>query len=156
MSESATNPANTVNSSLIQHHVYKMALLSAQVYDLIRYATCFSTYELEQLSAKLETWHQELPESLHLRSLTVSDSTASASARRPLLFMHMVYITAQITLYERALYANQTISTSDGSVAFHLSEDTHQIYGSFAQQLARIVGLLYEEENILRRCWLTM
>ena len=156
MSESAMNPANTVNSSLIQYHVYKMALLSAQVYDSIRYTTRLSTYELDQLSAKLDTWHQELPESLRLRSLTSSDSTNSPSVRRPLLFMHMVHITAQITLYERAIHANHSISTPDESVAFHLSEDTHQIYGSFAQQLARIIGLLYEEECILRRCWLTM
>jgi hypothetical protein len=53
------NPTNAVNSSLIQYHVYKMALLSAQVYDLVHYATHLSAYELEQLSAKLGTWHEQ-------------------------------------------------------------------------------------------------
>lgn len=152
------NPTNAVNSSLIQYHVYKIALLSAQVYDLIRYATHLSAYELVQLSAKLGTWHQELPESLHLRSLTTLDNTTSPT-RRPLFFMHMVHITAQITLYERAIYANRSMSTPDAlgaCEAFHLSENTHQTYESFAQQLARIIGLLYEEESILRQCWLTM
>lgn len=140
--------------------MYKMALLSAQVHNQVHYTTSLSKYELEQLSAKLDTWHKELPASLHLRSLTSSESTA-ACAKRPVLFMHMVHIASQINLYERVIQVtfNQSTSTSDKLVPwemFHLPEDVHQLYGSLALQLARIVRLLYEEESILRHCWLTM
>lgn len=138
-----------------------MALLSAQVYNRVHRTAYLSKYEFEQLSAKLDTWHRKLPKSLHLRSLTSSESATSACAKRPLLFMHMVHITSQITLYERAIQVTlkQSISISDQLVAcevFRLPEDTHQLNGSFAQQLARIIGLLYEEESVIRQCWLTM
>lgn len=160
-SETVMNSGDVLNSSMIQYHIYKIALLSAQVHNQVKLATHLTRDELEGLSANLNIWHRELPERLHLRSLTSGDGATCGSTRRPLLFMHMVHINSRITLYEHLFRVtlNRWISISDQSVAcavFDLPEDTHQIYGSFAQQLARIIGLLYEEECILKRCWLTM
>lgn len=155
------NPGGVPNSGMIQYHTYKIALLSAQVHKRVNLATHFSRYELEEFSANLDIWNKELPECLHLRSLTSGDGATCGSTRRPLLFMHMVHISSRITLYEHLFRVtlNRWISTSDQSVTcevIDLPEDTHQIYGSFAQQLARIIGLLHEEESVFKRCWLTM
>lgn len=144
-----------------------MGLLSARVYHKTHFIkSSISRYELEQLSAELDTWHQELPECLRLRMLTSSDSAASAWAisawaKKPLLFMHVVHIISQITLYQRAIHLNlnQAVRTTDQSVAyevFRMPEDIQEFYSSFARQLARIIVILFDEKTIIKRYWLTM
>lgn len=141
--------------------MFELALLSAQINSQAQHAANITSHELEQLPAKLDTWHAKLPKSLHLRQLVSENSAVSISAKRPILFMHMVHITSRITLYERMMQAalNKQTCTSDQSIfrqMLNLSEGTHQIYTSFAQQLARIIGLLYEEQCVLGRCPITM
>jgi hypothetical protein len=73
----------------------------------------------------------------------------------------MIHISSHITLYERVMYSTlkEALGTSDKQMireVFRLPADAIRIYGSFAQQLARIIKLLYDEEAVLARCWLTM
>ncbi|KAL3460109.1 hypothetical protein BJX64DRAFT_263707 [Aspergillus heterothallicus] len=158
--ESAMNPDNQVCTRLIQRHVFNVAFLSAQVYEYIRSADHISMNNLQDLSAQLDSWHRELPQSLHLCSLT-SSNTDTNSMRRPLLFMHMIHISSQITLYERIMYTSfsELLGTSESQIVqevFRLPASSLETYGSFAQQLARIIKLLYDEECVLARCWLTI
>lgn len=161
VSESAKNPLKSFCSDLVQSHIFEVALFSAQILSQAQHAVHLTNYELEQLSAKLDIWHERLPESLHLRQLVPENRANSIITKRPLLFMHMAHISSRIILYERAIQAalNQQTCTSDQSIAcqvFRLSEDIHQIYTTFAQQLARIIGLLYEEQCVFSRCPITM
>lgn len=141
--------------------MFELALLSAQLNSQAQHAAHLTNYELDQLSAKLDTWHEGLPESLHLRQLVSGNRADSIRAKRPLLFMHMAHISARIALYERVIQAaqNQQTSTSGQSMTclmLGLPEDIHQVYTLFAQQLARIIALLYEEQGVLVRCPITM
>ena len=141
--------------------MFELVLLSAQLNSQAQHAAHLTNYELDQLTAKLDNWHKKLPESLHLRQLVSGNRADLIRAKRPLLFMHMAHISARITLYERMIQAaqNQQTSTSDQSMAcqvLSLPEDIHQVYTSFAQQLARIIALLYEEQGVLVRCPITM
>ncbi|KAI9373473.1 hypothetical protein BJX61DRAFT_533139 [Aspergillus egyptiacus] len=159
--ESSANPDNEINPGLIRSQVFRIAFLAAQVYDYVHSATHLSMDDLHELSGQLDTWHLELPQSLHLCSLTSADNAASTSIKRPLFFMHMVYITSHITLYERVMHMTLTksLSASDELVVrqvFRLPADAHQMYGTFAEQLARIIKLIYDEEWVLCRCWLTI
>lgn len=141
--------------------MFKLALLSADINSQAQYAAHLNNDDLEQLSARVEAWYKGLPKALHLRELVSENSRDSVIAERPLLFMHMVHITSRITLYERILQAalNKRTCSSDQSIfkqAFGLSGDTHEIYASFAQQLTRLIGLLYEKQCVLGRCPITM
>ncbi|KAJ0419778.1 hypothetical protein BJY00DRAFT_285515 [Aspergillus carlsbadensis] len=159
--ESAMNPNNEINTRIIQRYVFNVAFLSAQVYERFRLSDRLCMDDLHALSAQLDTWHRELPSCLHLSSLTSGESNTSECVRRPLLFMHMIHISSHITLYERVMYTTlkEAMGTSDKQMireVFGLPADAIQIYGSFAQQLARIIKLLYDEEAVLARCWLTI
>lgn len=160
-SESSMNPFDSLNPSLIQSHLYKIAHTFARVQSQLQRATCLSTHEVDRLSAMLDTWHKELPESLHLSALTAASSATSIHLKRPLLLMHMVHICSRIALYKTVilLTVGDRSSASDRSVAHKvllLSEGLHSTYASFAQQLARVIGLLYKDQGVLSRCWLTM
>lgn len=118
-------------------------------------------HELNQLVTKLDTWYEGLPDSFSLSSLVSGNIEVSPSLGRPLLFMHMVHIASRITVYERMIFmsVDDRPLLSDRSAAHQvlsLSGEIHYIYASFAQQLARIVGILYEDNCVLSRCWLTM
>ncbi|KAL2794545.1 hypothetical protein BJX66DRAFT_303392 [Aspergillus keveii] len=159
--ESAMNPNNEINIRIIQRYVFNVAFLSSQVYECFRCSDHLCMDDLHALSAQLDTWHRELPPCLHLSSLTSGESNTSDRVRRPLLFMHMIHISSHITLYERVMYSTlkEALGTSDKQMireVFRLPADAIRIYGSFAQQLARIIKLLYDEEAVLARCWLTI
>jgi hypothetical protein len=160
-SELSTNPFGVACHNLIRSHIYKIAHMSADVHSELQLTSRLSTLELDQLPLKLDTWHDELPESLRLSALTTEDNAAAVSVKRPLLFMHMVHIGSRIVLYERVILValNSGLDDSDQFIAhrlFGLAEEVHHVYASFAQQLARIIGLLYKEQSILSRCWHTM
>lgn len=75
--------------------------------------------------------------------------------------MHMTHISSRVTLYERMIQAalNQQARMFNQSIiweVFCLPENIQQTYTLFAQQLARIIGLLYEEQCVLSRCPITM
>lgn len=141
--------------------MFELALLCAQISSQAQYAARLTDHDLHQLSAKLDTWHEGLPESLHLHQLVSGKRTDSIRTKRPLLFLHMAHISARTTLYERIIQAaqNQQTSTSEQSMAYQvfcIPEDIHQVYTLFAQQLARVIRLLYEEQGVLVRCPITM
>jgi hypothetical protein len=155
------NPNNEIDIRIIQRYVFNVSFLSAKVYECFRLSDHLCMDDLHTLSAQLDTWHRELPPCLHLSSLTSGESNTSECVRRPLLFMHMIHISSHITLYERVMYMSLkgAMGTSDKQMireVFRLPADAIQIYGLFAQQLARIIKLLYDEEAVLARCWLTM
>lgn len=74
--------------------MFKLALLSAQLNSQTQHAAHLTNYELDQLTAKLDNWHKELPKSLHLRQLVSGNRADLIHAKRPLLFMHMAHISA--------------------------------------------------------------
>ncbi|RDW90850.1 uncharacterized protein DSM5745_02625 [Aspergillus mulundensis] len=164
MSESMENPTNQLCPNLIRWHAFKIAYLSAQVYDLVHSAASVSIDDLQQLSLDLDTWLLELPNSMRLDSLITADDAASENfdaASRPILFLHMIHITSRIMLYERVMHftVKQSLNPSDELVVrevLRLPADTHQTYQSFAQHLARLIRLLYDKDCVLARCWLTI
>ncbi|KAL4994371.1 hypothetical protein BDV10DRAFT_189107 [Aspergillus recurvatus] len=164
VSELLANPTNDLSPDLIRRQVFKIAFVSAQVYDIAHSAACLSMDDLQHLSIKLDTWLSELPDCMRLDSLVAEDGSVSAdfdAESRPLLFLHMIHITSRITLYERVLQFNlkQSVSPSDELAVrevLRVPADIHQIYESFAQYLARLIRLLYDKECILARCWLTI
>ncbi|KAL4979377.1 hypothetical protein BDW66DRAFT_128305 [Aspergillus desertorum] len=163
-SESLTHPTNELSAVLIQQHVFKIAFLSSQVYDNVNSAAYLSMGDLKQFSAYLDTWLSELPHCMRLSSLVTDDGSAIsnfAAANRPLLFLHMMHITSQLTLYERVLQfiLKQSLSPSDELAVrevLRLPADIHRAYECYAQCLARMVKLLYDKDCILARCWLTI
>ncbi|KAL4804562.1 hypothetical protein BDV18DRAFT_142214, partial [Aspergillus unguis] len=159
-SEAESNPSNQISRSLVQSQVFKIAMLSAETYETIsaRPKPCMS--DLKELSTRLDIWLWELPESMRLGSLTSANRNFDA-AKRPLLFLHMIHVTSQITLYEQVMLTvlKRVVDPADELLArevFRLPSEIHQTYEAFAQQLARMIRLLYEEDCILARCWLTI
>lgn len=139
-------------------HIYKISLISAQIDARLRDTAGLSEHELGLLSAKLDSWLNELPEPL---SLNVTSHETFIPDIMPLLLMHMVYITARVTFYERVVRLNLDPheTTSGRSVAkqvLSLPEDVCDIYAVFAQQVARIVGLFNENQCIIKNCWIAM
>lgn len=140
----------------------KAALLSARVQSQLQHTTSLSGSELDQLMGNLDSWHEELPKLLSLPSVDFANIPISTGLKRPLLFMHMVHIGSRIIMHERTILANQPAwmaipsNPSTTPQVFQLPKEIRHAYASSAQQLSRIIGVLYKNQCVLSRCWLTM
>jgi hypothetical protein len=138
----------------------KIALMSAQIYTKIRHSYSLSWQDVEQLSTELDIWRQELPETLRLQNLVSGNGTEKIpiSQKRALMLVHMVYIGTRLILYQHMIRQSQQPVTdiSEASRLFRMPEDIHRDYATFAQQLARVISLLYQDKGIFTRCWLIM
>lgn len=150
-----------MNASVIRAQIFKLSLLSAEIFEYIRSTADLAMADLQQLSDRLSTWLWELPPCICLASLTSENAPTPNSAWRPLLFLHMLHINLQIIIYQRVMRAIlRRFSNHPDDVivreVLQISPETQQVYEAFAQQLARIVRLLYEGNCVLARCWITM
>ncbi|RJE25220.1 hypothetical protein PHISCL_02433 [Aspergillus sclerotialis] len=157
-SESTSVPDGDIDRRLIQSQIYKIAQISAQVHKQLLPGTLLSKQEIGQLSAKLDLWLEQLPESI---SLSAACSADEIPFMRRILLMHMVNISTRVTFYGRVikLSQDQQATTANLSVAhrvFRLPEYVSDTYTSFAEQLARIVRLLKEGQGILKSSWITI
>ena len=136
----------------------KIALMSAQIYTRICHASSLSWQDIEQMSTELDMWHQELPEILRLQNLVSESNTMSTSQNRALMLVHLVYIDTHLLLYQHVIRQprHQKADIFQASNLLQMPENIQQNFTIFAQQLARIISLLYQHESIFARCWLIM
>jgi hypothetical protein len=144
--------------NMMQFQMSKIALMSAKICTRIRYASSLSWQDIEQMSTELDIWRQELPETLRLQNLSLESNAIPIPQKQALMLVHLVYIGTHLLLYQRMIRQPQH-PKADVFQAFNLlqmPEDIQQNYTTFAQQLARIIALLYRDKCIFSRCWLIM
>lgn len=120
----------------------------------LRHPARLAEHEIHLLSTKLDSWLNELPQSLSLVTACQDDSIPKMM---PILLMHLVNIGTRVTFYERVI--RLSLDTSDESVlhqVLSLPGDICDIYAGFAQQLTRVVALFNENHCVIKNCWITM
>jgi hypothetical protein len=136
----------------------KIALMTAQIYSKFPHSDRLSWRDIEQLSTELDIWRQELPEELRLQNLVSGSRTVGipVSQKRALMLVHMVYIGTRLLLYQHMIRQSQQPVTdiSEASRLLQMPENIHRDYTEFAQQLARVISLLYQDKSLFMRCWL--
>lgn len=120
-----------------------------------------STADLNVISehmVQLEHWHEKLPSFLQLQSLV---STEIEPMKKSMVYlMHCTYLTAIILLTRRVMVPlvsgegaiNDWLATGKIKEAIAYAEIC--VYAS--KQVAKVIGLLYSERLLVRKCWMAM
>ncbi len=112
---------------------------------------------MDGISKELQDWHGQLPEPMKLRSLCRDDWPPLV--RWSLYHVHMLYHGAFMLVYRRiathCIRLHQTgtdVASTQEPTLLNLVEQGI----TSAQDTARIVTLLLEEQGVFRRCWIVM
>jgi hypothetical protein len=137
---------------VLQQNLAKITLLKASI---LRAAACFRTLPpavLTQLCTDLESWRLNLPDFMRLEALVIS-SDISPDRRRLIFYMHLFYMSA-IMLKARAVLARQGVVASYFMIPERRAAVSEGIYA--ARNSARLLGLIYDENAVVKNCWVTM
>ncbi|KAL2809185.1 hypothetical protein BJX63DRAFT_370241 [Aspergillus granulosus] len=137
-----------LSPDLIQFHFSKVAVISAQVHTGLRNIGDLHWQDIQKCSNTLDSWRQQLPESLQLQALLTEDNGMESSSRRSLLMLHMIYLESQVLLYDEYIRRNQE------TIMLKLTTETRQTYSGFAQQLAHIISIIYEDKSGFIQTWM--
>ncbi|KAL2803055.1 hypothetical protein BJX63DRAFT_89140 [Aspergillus granulosus] len=138
----------TITPSMIQSHYHKLAVLSASIHTEMRSTQNISWGYIEQASNTLDTWRQQLPDTLQLHTLLSENNEIPAPRRQALLLLHMTYLESRVLLYRR--YIRQY--TSLGII--NIATDIRLTCSGFVHQLARIISVIYEDKCSFVQCWI--
>ncbi|RAH52319.1 hypothetical protein BO85DRAFT_454196 [Aspergillus piperis CBS 112811] len=143
-------PPTTI--SIIQSQLSKVTLLAAEVFSRARFGdgSWWPWERLEELSSHLDVWRQELPASLELQRLASNNNSLPEDSRRALFLVHMVYLEDRVILYQHFMQ-----QASDACI-MNMPSSFHQIYATFAHQLAWIIGIIFQDRSPFLRNWLAM
>ncbi|PWW77848.1 hypothetical protein C7212DRAFT_350812 [Tuber magnatum] len=106
-------------------------------------------------SKKLRAWQSSLPEPFRLtRSVSGNDS----KQRSAVLFTHCSYLNCIVLLSRKVLVgvcATHDVPPVDDTRR-GLADEYAQMCVSAGRQLATVIGLIYSEGRLVRRCWLAI
>ena len=148
----------------IQAQMSKIALTSAQIYTELQGIGSFSWTDTARFTHMLDGWYHELPKSLHLTALISPDNQLSVPETRSLLLVHVTYLGTRLLLYQHLLKVVKLQSQSSGALGtetasnegFYVPQTVRQEYTGFAQQQARVISILYQNNAVFTKCWLVM
>ncbi|KAM0350990.1 hypothetical protein ACHAPU_002768 [Fusarium lateritium] len=136
----------------IQHKMAQITVLKANVLQTVASFRVLSPVTLRQMHSDLELWLSSLPFCLRLETLMKS-SVVTPEQRRVAFYMHLFYMSG-LLLKTRALLAihGQTISSlEDSQSTFTITEGIRA-----ARSSARLLGLIFDEQAVVKNCWLTI
>ncbi|KAK7517574.1 hypothetical protein IWZ03DRAFT_376510 [Phyllosticta citriasiana] len=138
----------------------KIGLVSRDIAELTVHqaATDVRAEHISKLTAKLDAWYNELPETMHLATLIDQNkySVVNFFQRRAILMLHMFYLGAIISLYRQILLnaSNARIQYKwNLGVGYTQVQDYRARCSMAAQQMTRIMSLIDFTSFMTRRCW---
>lgn len=137
-----------LDENQIQTQLAKISILTAAVAQSAYSSPHLNLSALEPLISQLDEWLSSLPPFMQLMSLREDDP--GGSARRAILLTHITYLNARVIVSRRTIIEQ----TRWGNPNQHLEHVEAGI--SAAIQTQRIVGMLLENKEIWRKCWLLL
>jgi hypothetical protein len=144
-----------VDIDVVQTEFGKIGFLMSDIMRCVYSASDCNLRAIEVHMQKLDTWHQELPEYMQLRTLL--GSAVGLNTTRSILLVHLTYL-GSIILLTRKVVVELLSPTVGGIVDGTSDEALHylSVCLSAAKHIATIVGMLHSNGTIFRRCWLVM
>jgi len=145
---------------VVQTEMSKLCLLKA---DILRMHLAFrdlTTAAMDSISRDLQSWYQDLPQSMHLDMVGRED--LALETKRSIFHVHLLYLGAIMLLYRRiASQYLQTYSVTKERTAWQMpigeAVARHSSEAVLAASTsARILRLLLEDDGVFKRCWLVM
>ncbi|KAF1983306.1 hypothetical protein K402DRAFT_176946 [Aulographum hederae CBS 113979] len=138
----------------------QVALVAAEISDNLVIGGRISSTTVAYLAEKLDRWHQNLPDCMHMAALSNEDAPMlNFFHRRAVLMVHVLYLGAITLLYREPLLLAEKRRQSLPSpvpVAQQGVLEYQQRCSMAAQQIARILGLISFDGVMTFRCWLTV
>lgn len=159
ISEATRDQSVIIDADMIQAHMSRIALLSAQIYSDICHEKQPIWDTVKRHLAEVDRWSQELPDCLRLEALLSIGDGMSAHRRRSFFLVHLIRHGAHVLLYEHALgqiYQATALEPMAGVAFAQNAADVHKDYTAVGRQQAQTVSVLYAENSIFQRCWLMM
>jgi hypothetical protein len=144
-----------VDIDVVQTEFGKIGFLMSDIMRCVYSASDCNLRAIEVHMQKLDTWHQELPEYMQLRTLL--GSAVGLNTTRSILLVHLTYL-GSIILLTRKVVVELLSPTVGGIVDGTSDEALHYLSVCLgaAKHIATIVGMLHSNGSIFRRCWLVM
>lgn len=159
MRDSVSSEAFT--TSLIQSQMTRLALVSSGLQSEMAQSSQVDWVHTEMLSTKLDQWYEDIPPALHIAALGASNKVMTDVQKRAIYMMHTLYIDSRLQLYCRLFKASQVSQRdSDPFLLETLLKRTplhfSKLHADYANTLARILSLMFDEGNLMTRSWLIM
>jgi len=156
--------SSSMTVQTIQAQMSKIALTSAQIYTELQGIGSFSWTDTARFTHMLDGWYHELPKSLHLTALISLNNQLSVPETRSLLLVHVTYLGTRLLLYQHLLKVVKLQSQGSGGLrtetasneGFYVPQMVRQEYTGFAQQQARVISILYQNNAVFTKCWLVI
>ena len=144
-----------VDVDVMQSELGKVGFLTAAIMKDVYAADVCSIRSIDSYMAKLEKWHRDLPEHMRFGAVLTSDQ----GSRRSIMLIHLTFLGATMLLTRKTV-AELVARPTDGpwDCDGTKEEAIHYMWVCIqaAENVARIVGCLYDERSLFKRCWMIM
>lgn len=142
----------------IQTEMTKISLLKAGILKNRLAYKDITTGGMDGIIKQLEDWHGKLPSDMQLTNL--GNFNVSPHARWSIYHIHLLYLGAFILVYRRlAAQTIRSIKAGDESLLDTNNSTVIKLVKlgvEAGRDSARILGLLYADRGIFKRCWLVI
>lgn len=144
---------------MVQIQMVKIAVLKRNILHINMQFPHMTSFTVDTVKQDLSKWYDQLPPIMQLKNLlrNHSDMSVDRDLRRTIYLVHLLYLGALMLLYRRITVQSKRITPiaqldSPRSWIRKLATDS----AVAAEQSARILGLLLDEDGIFERCWAMM
>lgn len=144
-------------TDLINGQLARLAILKASIVAETSTSRGVTTQGIESIMERLRAFYRQLPPQIELRRAY----ELSTEVRRSVYYCHIFYLGGIILVYRIIVdHMTRAQGNPDGLLAQHLSPSSLTTYieeGLFACRMScRVLKLLWSEDGVYRRCWLTI
>jgi hypothetical protein len=149
-----------VDVDVMQSELGKIGFIATDIVRNVYAAEKVSIKLIDENMAKLEKWHRELPQ--YMRFGTVLDENTDQGSRRSIMLIHLTFLGATMLLTRRiltVLVLKPKGEVWDEKAHGGTKQEAIHYMGvciQAAENVARIVGCLYDEQGLFKRCWMIM
>lgn len=142
---------------MIQSQLAKVGFLMGEIVKNVYAAGVCSIRSIETYVEKLEEWHKDLPQYMRLETLLGEES--EPVTKRAVLLVHLVYL-GSIILVTRKMITELVRRPAGSPWKFDGTKEEAVHYMELciasAKSIAMIVGILYDDNVISKRCWMIL
>ncbi|KAI5798105.1 hypothetical protein FPQ18DRAFT_240575, partial [Pyronema domesticum] len=149
-----------VDVDVMQSELGKIGFIATDIVRNVYAAEKVSIKLIDENMAKLEKWHRELPQ--YMRFGRVLDENTDQGSRRSIMLIHLTFLGATMLLTRRiltVLVLKPKGEVWDEKAHGGTKQEAIHYMGvciQAAENVARIVGCLYDEQGLFKRCWMIM
>ena len=144
-----------IDVDVMQSELGKIGFLATAIVKDVYAADVCSIRAMDAYMAKLDKWHRELPEYMRLGAVHTSDQ----GSRRSIMLIHLTFLGANMLLTRKTiaeLVARPAGGPWDCDGTKEEAIHYMRVCIQAAENVARLVGCLYDEHGLFKRCWMIM